>query len=135
MAGFLINNTGITSMEHQYYEDSYLNNYNNGEDNSANSRAWNAAYGWMQFNQLDWWTNEYNCDNWFDPNQIMVKVANQIVQWYANPLNIMVAVFDEYVIIWITPSNTCMVTPCVNIANTYKVDAETLLLFVVPWWN
>ena len=94
IAGFLINNTGITSVEHQYYEDSYLNNYNEGEDHGANSRVWNATYGWMQCNPLDWWANGYNCDNWFDPNQTMVEVANQIVQGYANPLNRMVAVFD-----------------------------------------
>ena len=93
-SSFLVNANGITCTTTQTMHDGYLGAVNEYYGSGANSRRWNATYGWLACNSGDIYTTDYNHENWYNPNQLMVEVAKQIADTYSNPVNEVMALFD-----------------------------------------
>ena len=93
-SSFIVNTNGITCTTNQEKHDGYLGAVNEYYDSGTNSRRWNATYGWLACSTGDIWTTDLNHENWYNPNQYMVEVAQQIAATYTNPVNKVMALFN-----------------------------------------
>lgn len=91
---FLVNTNGITCTTNQRKHDGYLGAVNEYYGSGANSRRWNATYGWLACSSGYIYTTDYNHENWYNPNQYMIEVAQQIAATYTNPVNKVIALFN-----------------------------------------
>ena len=87
---FQINGTNIVPLTNENASDTRFYAHTE-EENASNYMEWSATYGWADESPTGWWMNGENSINWYDPNQTMVQVANQIAQSYSNPINKVIA--------------------------------------------
>ena len=93
-SSFLVTTNGITCTTNQTTHDWYLGAVNDYYCYGANTRRWSATYGWAACFDGDYFSTDENVQNWYDPNQTMVDIANQISASYTNPVNKVIAIFN-----------------------------------------
>lgn len=100
---FTVTNDGITWNDYDngngVENNTYLNAtnqagyYSSASDTATYPRYWEASYGQLACNPWAEFTNGW-MNNWYDPNQTMVQVANQLSASYASPIDKIEATFD-----------------------------------------
>ena len=88
---FVINETNIVPLTSENASDTRFYAHTE-EENSTNYVQWTATYGWADESPTGWWMNGEDSINWYNPDQAMVQVANEIAQAYSNPINKVIAV-------------------------------------------
>ena len=91
-SSFVVNQNGITCTSDQSVQNSDIGAVNDFYGYGEDSMYWSATYGWMGSYDAEEYATSNNALNWYDPNQLMLKVAHQIIIGYTNPIYQIIAI-------------------------------------------